>query len=1291
MAITIATGLTRNMTEYEATSTTSLTTVPATKTFTITTGKAWQVGDAILLTPVGTKLPTRMRLSVSAHNRDTGAVTATQGTLQFEADVPSTTSMNVATGTQTLVTSPGLSLVATDPIIIYRLGVTNVYMRGTVTTYNATTGDLVANITSITGTGTAQTDWGIASDVTVANWIVSPVDNDTITLQGNAILNITQTPLAKLGNITALVRGQVIVRNSSTTTPLVLTFSKFTYAGSGINIAALGKLDILGDWIQLGVGNNTLNQLFSIPAVIDRPTLIEVETGVGTGIYKPWISGVSDRGTNEHWVLMQQPSDFQLGTDLANVFLFNATTQQVASVNAIPTGCRVRIPNIHITHETLITYLSADITAVQTTATLNYVGTHSAAVASFQIATERVTSSTRTANAYSALVRAVWSSMSPTLPLDGVKSSDSRTIAATGSFSFTINKNLSIAAGDAVRAYYQYNSANFMLGTVTSYNPTTGALVMNTTSAGTVATVSAWVFQFGKAWTKGTKVYLFQNPTSTTYSKYLALDNGGTALLENLSAHNFFLRGANYAKAELRHIGSTHQAWVNAPVGLYARSVAITSPAYAGAIGGFQLSSLAGDVDLEDIYCFSSGEGTVTNAQFQVAYCFNITRLKNINSFVAKSVAQIYNLYLLACSPKTPDLYFDDLTCVGGYLYVSNSQGIKINRPRFGDRTSGIDVPAAFAYASNAVSLANSQNITILNASKLGSSYRSQFANIDVACKNVYIYSPVFDANNNMGGVLSNSGTNTYLYNGQWGNTRGSSTNAGTDFLFNQATGNGTFCRNNRFQTPVPYITGNGSGYTTGAVIDGVTGLSMSWTTSNNMVPNYKDTGPFYTLWDDETATAGRIAIGSFADQLNNDMYTLSGSYLDTAGRLYMETAGDFAIFKTTEPIKSVTSFKNEEPLFEHNNSIDSAGGVFRFTVGAAGSGFVANNFYNVTGGSGTGGKVRVTGTTIANTSAVFASGTGYQVGDVLTVTGGTTNATITLTAVATLEYRVALPSEDITVKPFVAMTGASLSTALAGLTGYDSNVGFNMHVKMTAQTTVVGNFLVNIRMPTNNDTNYKVDDAYIAVTNVNPTDTVELRKQSDDSLIKSWLGSTTPKTFFATNKVGQLAYLVRKNGATTLKQSANFTLDVNSNGTVDLKESFITVSGVLPTETCEMRLNGDDSLKATRTGSGQFTVADVDVGLVVYFVRLSGTQIIASTKLTPKTLTTGDNGTVKLFAGDEVQIAQNSDIAEIKASINSKLDVAVSTRASASNLTIVNEGVKKASLLIPHTTNLPA
>lgn len=122
-----------------------------------------------------------------------------------------------------------------------------------------------------------------------------------------------------------------------------------------------------------------------------------------------------------------------------------------------------------------------------------------------------------------------------------------------------------------------------------------------------------------------------------------------------------------------------------------------------------------------------------------------------------------------------------------------------------------------------------------------------------------------------------------------------------------------------------------------------------------------------------------------------------------------------------------------------------------------------------------------------------------------------------------------------------------------------------------------------------------------------------------------------------------------------------------------------ITITGPASTDTVEMRKASDNSLIATRTGPGAFAVSPASVGVSVYFERKVGAVLVMSTQTTAVTLSTV-NEDVPMFAGPQVAVANVDNMAK---------ETTLLTRASKTDLNVVNEGVKNASLLIPHSTNL--
>jgi hypothetical protein len=129
------------------------------------------------------------------------------------------------------------------------------------------------------------------------------------------------------------------------------------------------------------------------------------------------------------------------------------------------------------------------------------------------------------------------------------------------------------------------------------------------------------------------------------------------------------------------------------------------------------------------------------------------------------------------------------------------------------------------------------------------------------------------------------------------------------------------------------------------------------------------------------------------------------------------------------------------------------------------------------------------------------------------------------------------------------------------------------------------------------------------------------------------------------------------------------------------VSDSSITFAGPNPTDVIRIRrlsdLGADPPVNLySFTGGG---TKDIDVGVnfatEVYFVRedASGTVLMRSLPYTQK-LSYGNLGTVNLFYGDEVQLAQASTLASLDAFVQSRLDATITSRlASTYGSTIDN------------------
>lgn len=132
--------------------------------------------------------------------------------------------------------------------------------------------------------------------------------------------------------------------------------------GSTINVPRVGTFTVNGDWYELGETDGTDGQVFQFFAA-DEPPAISVEISAGAGNYEWWLnagtrwrSPVQTVGTDERGKFFgmqwhgtnseNQPAryDFNSGRiEIANRGLYACGYKP-------PTGCKVRIPNIHVSN-----------------------------------------------------------------------------------------------------------------------------------------------------------------------------------------------------------------------------------------------------------------------------------------------------------------------------------------------------------------------------------------------------------------------------------------------------------------------------------------------------------------------------------------------------------------------------------------------------------------------------------------------------------------------------------------------------------------------------------------------------------------------------------------------------------------------------------------------------------------------------------------------------------------------------------------------------------------------------
>lgn len=1108
-----------DLTEYEATSTTSTTMVSGAKTLTIQTNKKFSVGDLVECRPIGAKLPGGFRMTLTAVDPVLGTITGTSiNSYSYDTNVWATT---IAAGTITTVTAPGLSLIAGDTVRLVRRTTPGTFAAGTVTSYNSTTGDLVFTTSSTGGSG-SQTDLVLVSDGTFSNWQVSYAENDTININTNAKLTITSNTKVPLGIFSALDRGTVEITNTSTSN--LLTVTKSMYAHTNFDyFTAQSTWRIKGDYIQIGTGDNSAGQTINLSGYnIDIPSCVEVETSAGSGVYRQvYISIDSFNDLSEGLYLPTEPENWGTGSYSDNTFFqgnicwYDTTTKLLrfgdgVNGNKVPTGNKIRMPNIYINQQRAYTYAAADATAVGTTLQILDSSLFGAATGNIHCKNEGITFSAK-----------------PTATSLTIARGARQTVAS------------SITKGDKVWLH-------FIMAASGNYRQ-----LRITTDAG--GKLDFDTVQFGNY-----GLYYIYNPRFVSLKNVGAIGqiwpqySPGDVSMDNVISHHY-----HYFGQSVMYGGGIKLAAVLGKVNLknvYSSSWGENSTAAAPA-----LNYIAGVPKLESVYGVYSaatpGAGVVPyglqvikssfidpTKQFEnistiggnsIQYCqmnfrdMSFGMRPNQNPFVmmnctADDTTDTFTITSYSSGSQKPytgcqvRLYSGTAPtgiAAATYYYMirlSDTQfklattyyNAKVGTP-IDITTNGASLKFYTAHDVNYGVIASGDSSTYSKIRQIGASCYSYALYGDYASSNMSFYDVILDGQEWAQYWVYYTGSNLTVANASFGkmqnaNTRGTTTH-GQNGGVAVATASGVYFDNVRTTWGTAPLTGSTYGMTYASKYDVqmVTVPSMYWHTSSAVVNNASDAGPIYNLLDDP-ATTGKLNIGGFSlNASRSGVLTTGTAYLDNAGHIVLPTTGDTAVITAQIPIKGITSFKNVTPTIQATNPT-----------------YLSYTF-----------RIKTT------TGAWSASAN---------------------------------------------LDATNLSTAISGLSGYSSNTGFLLEVTATAINTSATTRLDFIRLATNTDTNYKAYDAYLYPAGANPTDVVECRKLSDNTLIGQTTGNNKLE-LSASDYFGIQAYLVRKT---------------------------------------------------------------------------AGSIEINRTQNTPFTIKFGNNGTINLYSGDQIQLAQNPDVTEIKTAV---------------------------------------
>ena len=219
------------------------------------------------------------------------------------------------------------------------------------------------------------TTWSVYEDTNMdAVGAGAWVDGDTLNIYGCTVT--CDTDQSKGWKAVNIYGGTLLVKNTSTEAVNRFLMNIGTgIAGGSLPIKpsnALGTIKIEGAWIELGTGTGAPQDL-TIPLAAYLPTLY-VETGVGTGIFEPWVNAtdctdqeeVFRRGgsrclTNDErgqmFIQDSLPEPYPINATVATPW---DTTIHIGadSMATVPAGCRIRMSNLHFSDSTPVNYYS---------------------------------------------------------------------------------------------------------------------------------------------------------------------------------------------------------------------------------------------------------------------------------------------------------------------------------------------------------------------------------------------------------------------------------------------------------------------------------------------------------------------------------------------------------------------------------------------------------------------------------------------------------------------------------------------------------------------------------------------------------------------------------------------------------------------------------------------------------------------------------------------------------------------------------------------------------------------
>jgi hypothetical protein len=570
-------------------------------------------------------------------------------------------------------------------------------------------------------------------------------------------------------------------------------------------------------------------------------------------------------------------------------------------------------------------------------------------------------------------------------------------------------------------------------------------------------------------------------------------------------------------------------------------------------------------------------------------------------------------------------LKLTNIVGIGAQMVFANLTNCTIAGIKFADSTLNTQQSAI---GLSSMQTSNCTNVTFSGYSDAGpASPRNYILTTDAASSNIKVLGGATDCTNNSASPLLMQCGGLEIANYSVANVRsGPFIDLPSNYLANNLIAKKVFGTFATAQSTSGLDACQGGQYD--MVSSGIAGITETFSGVNDWVGgNYTDPSL--------TPTTGHVTFGPFG--AGTGLELTGAAYTDALGAFLLPEAGDTAVITMPFAMHGITSFQNVEPYLY----IDSPGAAAAVNLTAAPG--------VPTGGTFTLTFTTAAGTLLGTTAAIAYNASAATAQAAVQAVVGTGNATVAGNGVN---------GQTTTAAGIYAGQGLIMSVDGSALTGgTEPGIAYAYgRARLLTGTERLGSVTpveFAVRVPGTSWPSYAALTGANLSTAISSLTGYAAGGSGLEMRIKVTATETNPYTKF--NQI-------------SIPTNVDPSLWTVGDATIHFE-------GPSATDTIYITRASDMTDLYTFTGGGakSFTVgANFDVP--VFFRRVDNTGVVLMRTL-PATqkLNFGDNGTVSMFYGAEVQLAQSSEVLAIKTLVDAYLDVAISTRLATAGYTAPN------------------